>query len=142
MSNQRTLSIIKPNAVKKNKIGLIIALLEEAKLKVVEVKMITLSVEKAESFYSEHKGKPFFNELIAFMTSGPLVIMALEGEDAINTNRKIMGATNPAEALEGTIRAKYGDGMTENAVHGSDSNENAEKEIGFFFSQSELIANK
>ena len=100
MSNQRTLSIIKPNAVKKSKIGLIIALLEEAKLKVVEVKMITLSVEKAESFYSEHKGKPFFNELIAFMTSGPLVIMALEGEDAINTNRRIMGATNPAEALE------------------------------------------
>jgi|TARA_B100001741_G_C16534101_1_gene590997 nucleoside-diphosphate kinase len=133
MSNQRTLSIIKPNAVKKNKIGLIIALLEEAKLKVVEVKMITLSVEKAESFYSEHKGKPFFNELIAFMTSGPLVIMALEGEDAINTNRKIMGATNPAEALEGTIRAKYGDGMTENAVHGSDGLESASRELKFFF---------
>tara|TARA_Y100001936_G_scaffold240673_1_gene275473 strand:+ start:2913 stop:3317 length:405 start_codon:yes stop_codon:yes gene_type:complete len=133
MSNQRTLSIIKPNAVKKNKIGLIIALLEEAKLKVVEVKMVTLSVEKAESFYSEHKGKPFFNELIAFMTSGPLVIMALEGEDAINTNRKIMGATNPAEALEGTIRAKYGDGMTENAVHGSDGLESASRELKFFF---------
>ena len=133
MSIQRTLSIIKPNAVKKSKIGLIIALLEEAKLKVVEVKMITLSVEKAESFYSEHKGKPFFNELIAFMTSGPLVIMALEGEDAINTNRKIMGATNPAEALEGTIRAKYGDGMTENAVHGSDGLESASRELKFFF---------
>ena len=133
MSNQRTLSIIKPNAVKKNKIGLIIALLEEAKLKVVEVKMVTLSVEKAESFYSEHKGKPFFNELIAFMTSGPVVIMALEGEDAINTNRKIMGATNPAEALEGTIRAKYGDGMTENAVHGSDGLESASRELKFFF---------
>ena len=133
MSNQRTLSIIKPNAVKKNKIGLIIALLEEARMKVVEVKMITLSVEKAESFYSEHKGKPFFNELIAFMTSGPLVIMALEGEDAINTNRKIMGATNPAEALEGTIRAKYGDGMTENAVHGSDGMESASRELKFFF---------
>ena len=133
MSNQRTLSIIKPNAVKKNKIGLIIALLEEAKLKVVEIKMITLSVEKAESFYSEHKGKPFFNELIAFMTSGPVVIMALEGEDAINTNRKIMGATNPAEALEGTIRAKYGDGMTENAVHGSDGLESASRELKFFF---------
>ena len=133
MSNQRTLSIIKPNAVKKNKIGLIIALLEEAKLKVVEVKMITLSVERAESFYSEHKGKPFFNELIAFMTSGPLVIMALEGEDAINTNRKIMGATNPAEAPEGTIRAKYGDGMTENAVHGSDGLESASRELKFFF---------
>ena len=133
MSIQRTLSIIKPNAVKKNKIGLIIALLEEAKLKVVEVKMITLSVEKAESFYSEHKGKPFFNELIAFMTSGPVVIMTLEGEDAINTNRKIMGATNPAEALEGTIRAKYGDGMTENAVHGSDGLESASRELKFFF---------
>ena len=133
MSIQRTLSIIKPNAVKKNKIGLIIALLEEAKLKVVEIKMITLSVEKAESFYSEHKGKPFFNELIAFMTSGPVVIMALEGEDAINTNRKIMGATNPAEALEGTIRAKYGDSMTENAVHGSDGLESASRELKFFF---------
>ena len=133
MSIQRTLSIIKPNAVKKSKIGSIIALLEEAKLKVVEVKMITLSVEKAESFYSEHKGKPFFNELIAFMTSGPVVIMALEGEDAINTNRKIMGATNPAEALEGTIRAKYGDGMTENAVHGSDGLESASRELKFFF---------
>ena len=96
MSNQRTLSIIKPNAVKKNKIGMIIASLEEAKLKVIEAKMATLSVEKAKSFYSEHKEKPFFNELITFMTSGPVVIIALEGEDAINTNRKIMGATNPA----------------------------------------------
>ena len=133
MSNQRTLSIIKPNAVKKNKIGMIIALLEEAKLKVIEAKMVTLSVEKAESFYSEHKEKPFFNELIAFMTSGPVVIMALEGEDAINTNRKIMGATNPAEAPEGTIRAKYGDGMTENAVHGSDGLESASRELKFFF---------
>ena len=106
MSNQRTLSIIKPNAVKKNKIGMVIALLEEGNLKVIKAKMVTLSVEEAESFYSEHKGKPFFNELVAFMTSGPLVVMELEGEEAINTNRKIMGATNPAEALEGTIRAK------------------------------------
>ena len=133
MSNQRTLSIIKPNAVKKNKIGMIIASLEEAKLKVIEAKMVTLSTEKAESFYSEHKEKPFFNELIAFMTSGPVVIIALEGEDAINTNRNIMGATNPAEALEGTIRAKYGDGMTENAVHGSDGLESASRELKFFF---------
>ena len=133
MSNQRTLSIIKPNAVKKNKIGMIIALLEEAKLKVTEAKMVTLSVEKAESFYSEHKGKPFFDELIAFMTSGPVVIIALEGEDAINNNRKIMGATNPAAALEGTIRAKYGDGMTDNAVHGSDGLESASRELKFFF---------
>ena len=133
MSNQRTLSIIKPNAVKKNKIGMIIALLEEAKLKVIKAKMVTLTVEEAESFYSEHKDKPFFNELVAFMTSGPLVVLALEGEEAINTNRKIMGATNPAEALEGTIRAKYGDGMTENAVHGSDGLESASREIKFFF---------
>ena len=107
--------------------------LEEAKLKVIEAKMVTLSIEKAESFYSEHKEKPFFNELIAFMTSGPVVIIALEGEDAINTNRNIMGATNPAEALEGTIRAKYGDGMTENAVHGSDGLESASRELKFFF---------
>jgi len=133
MSNQRTLSIIKPNAVKKNKIGVIIALLEGAKLKVIKAKMVTLTVEEAESFYSEHKGKPFFNALVAFMTSGPLVALALEGEEAINTNRKIMGATNPAEALEGTIRAKYGDGMTENAVHGSDGLESASREIKFFF---------
>ena len=133
MSNQRTLSIIKPNAVKKNKIGMIIASLEEAKLKVIEAKMVTLSVEKAESFYSEHKEKPFFNELITFMTSGPVVIIALEGEDAINTNRRIMGATNPADALEGTIRAKYGDGMTDNAVHGSDGLESASRELKFFF---------
>ena len=133
MSNQRTLSIIKPNAVKKNKIGMIIASLEEAELKVIEAKMVTLSVEKAESFYSEHKEKPFFNELITFMTSGPVVIIALEGEDAINTNRKIMGATNPADSLEGTIRAKYGDGMTENAVHGSDGLESASRELEFFF---------
>ncbi len=133
MSNQRTLSIIKPNAVKKNKIGMVIALLEEGNLKVIKAKMVTLSVEEAESFYSEHKGKPFFNELVAFMTSGPLVVMELEGEEAINTNRKIMGATNPAEALEGTIRAKYGDGMTENAVHGSDGLESASREIKFFF---------
>ena len=133
MSNQRTLSIIKPNAVKKNKIGMVIALLEEGNLKVIKAKMVTLSVEEAESFYNEHKGKPFFNELVAFMTSGPLVVMELEGEEAINTNRKIMGATNPAEALEGTIRAKYGDGMTENAVHGSDGLESASREIKFFF---------
>ena len=133
MSNQRTLSIIKPNAVKKNKIGVIIALLEGAKLKVIKAKMVTLTVEEAESFYSEHKGKPFFNALVAFMTSGPLVALTLEGEEAINTNRKIMGATNPAEALEGTIRAKYGDGMTENAVHGSDGLESASREIKFFF---------
>ena len=133
MSNQRTLSIIKPNAVKKNKIGMVIALLEEGNLKVIKAKMVTLSVEEAESFYGEHKGKPFFNELVAFMTSGPLVVMELEGEEAINTNRKIMGATNPTEALEGTIRAKYGDGMTENAVHGSDGLESASREIKFFF---------
>ncbi len=133
MSNQRTLSIIKPNAVKKNKIGVIIALLEGAKLKVIKAKMVTLTVEEAESFYSEHKGKPFFNALVAFMTSGPLVALTLEGEEAINTNRKIMGATNPAEALEGTIRAKYGDGLTENAVHGSDGLESASREIKFFF---------
>ena len=133
MSNQRTLSIIKPNAVKKNKIGVIIALLEEAKLRVIKAKMVTLSVDEAESFYDEHNGKPFFDELVAFMTSGPLIVMVLEGEDAINTNRKIMGATNPAEALEGTIRAKYGDGMTENAVHGSDGLESASREINFFF---------
>ena len=133
MSNQRTLSIIKPNAVKKNKIGMIIALLEEANLKVIEARMVSLGIEEAKSFYNELKEKPFFNELTSFMTSGPIVVMTLEGEDAINSNRKVMGATNPDEAMDGTIRARYDDSMTENAVHGSDGLESASKEISFFF---------
>ena len=139
MSNQRTLSIIKPNAVKKNKIGMVIALLEEGNLKVIKAKMVTLSVEEAESFYSEHKGKPFFNELVAFMTSGPLVVMELEGEEAINTNRKIMGATNPENAANGSIRNIFGLNIQENSVHGSDSEENANKEITYFFNEEELF---
>ena len=101
--------------------------------------MVTLSVEEAESFYSEHKGKPFFNELVAFMTSGPLVVMELEGEEAINTNRKIMGATNPDNAEKGTIRNLFALNVQENSVHGSDSEENAKKEIEFFFNENEIV---
>ena len=133
MSIQKTLSIIKPNAVKKNKIGMIIALIEKANLKVINAKMVTLKQDEAELFYREHKGKPFFSELTSFMTSGPILVMTLESEDAINVYRKVMGATNPDEAIEGTIRASYGDGMTENAVHGSDGLESASREIKFFF---------
>ena len=129
MSTQRTLSIIKPNAVKKNKIGMVIALLEEGNLKVIKAKMVTLSVEEAESFYNEHKGKPFFNELVDFITSGPAVVQILEGDACITSYRSLMGATNPEEAEEGTIRKKFAESISKNAVHGSDSPESADREI-------------
>ena len=133
MTIQKTLSIIKPNAVKKNKIGSIISMLEEVGLKITDAKMARLENVEAQTFYREHEGKPFFEELIAFMTSGPIVVMILEGKNAIHLNREVMGQTNPAEAKPGSIRAKYGDGMTENAVHGSDGENSAKEEIRFFF---------
>jgi len=133
MTIQKTLSIIKPNAVKKNKIGSIINMLEEVGLKITNAKMVRLEDVQAQTFYREHEGKPFFGELIAFMTSGPIVVMILEGKNAIHLNREVMGHTNPAEAKPGSIRAKYGDGMTENAVHGSDGEDSAKEEIRFFF---------
>lgn len=138
MSVERTLSIIKPDAVAKNVIGQIYSRFENAGLKIVAAKMLHLSREKAEGFYAEHQGRPFFNDLVDFMTSGPVVVQALEGENAIDLNRELMGATNPQEAAAGTIRADFADTIDANAVHGSDSAAAAEREIGYFFAQDEL----
>ncbi|MGD8207560.1 MAG: nucleoside-diphosphate kinase [Thiohalocapsa sp.] len=133
MAVEKTLSIIKPNAVAKNVIGQICSRFESAGLRIVAQRMLHLSREEATAFYAEHQGKGFFDELIGFMTSGPCVVMVLEGEDAIARNREIMGATNPADAAPGTLRADFADSFTENAVHGSDALATAEREIGFFF---------
>jgi len=133
MAEQLTLSIIKPNAVAKNAIGAIIERFEDAGLRVVAARMLHLSLEQATAFYAEHQGKGFFDELVGFMTSGPVLVMALQGEDAIARNRDLMGATNPANAAPGTIRADFADSFTENAVHGSDAPATAEREITFFF---------
>lgn len=138
MSQQRTFSIVKPNAVAKNVIGQIYSRFEGAGLKVVASKMLRLSRDRAEGFYAEHKGKPFFDSLIDFMVSGPIMVQVLEGEDAISVNREIMGATNPKDAAPGTIRADFADGFTENAVHGSDSPESADREIRYFFNDDEM----
>jgi nucleoside-diphosphate kinase len=133
MTTEKTLSIIKPNAVAKNAIGAICARFEDAGLRIVAARMLHLSREQAVAFYAVHEGKPFFEELVSFMTSGPVMAMALEGEDAIAKNRELMGATNPAKADPGTIRADFADSFTENAVHGSDAPDTAEVEIAFFF---------
>jgi nucleoside-diphosphate kinase len=133
MAVERTLSIIKPNAVAKNVIGQICSRFEDAGLQIVAARMQHLSREEATAFYAEHQGKGFFEELIGFMTSGPCMPMVLQGEDAIARNREIMGATNPAQAAPGTLRADFADSFTENAVHGSDATATAEREIGFFF---------
>lgn len=138
MALERTLSIIKPDAVAKNVIGQIYSRFENAGLKIVASKMLRLSREKAEGFYAEHRGRPFFNDLVEFMTSGPVVVQALEGENAINLNRQLMGATNPREAETGTIRADFATTIDANAVHGSDSAAAAEREIAYFFAQDEL----
>jgi len=134
VSVERTLSIIKPDAVAKNVIGKIYGRFEKAGLKIVEARMMLLSREKAEGFYAVHRERPFFNDLVEFMTSGPVMIQALEGEDAIALNRKLMGATNPAEAEAGTIRADFATSIDANAVHGSDAPETAKTEIAYFFS--------
>ncbi|MDN3521198.1 nucleoside-diphosphate kinase [Halomonas ramblicola] len=138
MANQRTLSIIKPDAVAKNAIGEIIARFERAGLQVVAAKMQRLSQEQAEGFYAEHKERPFFKDLVGFMTSGPVVVQVLEGEDAIARNRDLMGATNPQEAAPGTIRADFAETIDANAVHGSDSPESAEREVAYFFGADEI----
>jgi nucleoside-diphosphate kinase len=135
---QRTLSIIKPDGVKKRLIGSVIAVFEEANIKVAAMKMKKLSREEAEGFYYVHKERPFFPELVEFMISGPVVLMVLEGDNVIARNREIMGATDPAEAAPGTIRARWADSKQNNIVHGSDSVESARFEIGYFFSDIEI----
>ena len=133
MSVECTLSIIKPDAVAKNVIGKIYSRFESAGLKIVEARMERLSREQAEGFYAVHAERPFFNDLVEFMTSGPVMIQALEGDDAIALNRKLMGATNPAEAEPDTIRAEFAESIEANAVHGSDAPETAATEIAYFF---------
>ncbi len=138
MAIERTISIIKPDAVAKNVIGEIYSRFEKAGLKIVAAKMKHLSQAEAEGFYAVHKARPFFKDLVAFMTSGPVMIQVLEGEGAVAKNREIMGATNPKDAAKGTIRADFAVSIDENAVHGSDSLENAAIEIAYFFATTEL----
>lgn len=135
---ERTLSILKPDSVRKNNIGQILARFEKAGLKVIAAKMLHLSKEKAGEFYAIHKQRPFYNDLVSFMSSGPVLVAILEGEDAIALNRKVMGATNPKEAAPGTIRADFAASIDENAVHGSDAADTAKTEIAFFFKQEEI----
>ena len=138
MSTERTLGIIKPNAVLDNNIGNILAMYEKSGLRIAAAKFTLLSKEKAEGFYIEHKERPFFGSLVGFMTSAPVVLLVLEGENAVVRNREIMGATNPAEAEEGTIRKIYAKSIEANAVHGSDSLTSAEREINYFFDKNEV----
>jgi len=138
MAIERTFSIVKPDAVAKNHIGAIYARFESAGLKIVASKMMQLSQEKAEGFYAEHSERPFFKALISFMTSGPVMVQVLEGENAVKANREIMGATNPADAASGTLRADFAESIDENAVHGSDAPESAAREIAYFFSDEEV----
>lgn len=137
---ERTLSIIKPDAVAKNVIGQIYSRFEEGGLRIVAAKMLHLDAAKAGGFYAEHEGRPFFEPLMEFMTSGPVVVQVLEGENAIARNRELMGATNPQEADAGTIRADFAESIDANAVHGSDSPASAEREIAYFFEASELCS--
>ncbi len=136
---EQTLSIIKPDAVAKNVVGQILARFEGADLRIAATKKIQLSRADAEAFYAVHAERPFFGELVEFMISGPVVVTVLEGENAMAKNRELMGATNPKEAAEGTIRADFAESIDANAVHGSDSQENAEIEINFFFAQREIV---
>ena len=138
MATERTFSIVKPDAVAKNHIGDIYARFEKSGLKIVASKMLHLTQAQAEGFYAVHKERPFFADLVSFMISGPVMVQVLEGENAVLKNREIMGATNPADADAGTIRADFASSIDENAVHGSDSQENAAIEIAFFFSDIEI----
>lgn len=139
MSMQRTFSIIKPDATERNLTGKINAMLEDAGLRIVAQKRIRMTVDQAETFYAIHSERPFFGELVEFMTSAPVVVQVLEGEDAVTKNRDVMGATNPEEAAEGTIRKAFALSIGENSVHGSDSPENASIEIAQFFSGNEIV---
>lgn len=136
---ERTLSIVKPDAVQKNLIGEIYRRFETGGLKIVAAKMLWLTKEQAEGFYAVHRGKPFFAELVEFMMSGPIMVQVLEGENAIARNREIMGATDPAKAAKGTIRADFADSISTNAVHGSDAPETAAEEIAYFFKPEEIV---
>ncbi len=138
MSIERTLSIVKPSAVRDNQIGGILAKFEAAGLRIIAAKMINLTPAQAGDFYDVHRTRPFFQELVDFMTSGPILVQVLEGPNAIAKNREVMGATDPAKAEPGTIRAEFGKDISENAVHGSDAPETAQTEINFFFAASEL----
>jgi len=140
MAIERTFSIIKPDAVAKNSIGDIYSRFEHNGLRIVAAKMLHLTQEQAEGFYAEHKERGFFNDLVTFMISGPVMMQVLEGEDAVAKNRELMGATNPKDAAPGTIRADFAVSIDENAVHGSDAPETAQREIAFFFSDDELCA--
>ena len=139
MAVTRTFSIIKPDATRRNLTGAVTKMLEEAGLRVVGSKRVRLSREQAESFYGVHKERPFFGELVEFITSGPVVVQVLEGEDAVKANRDVMGATNPKDAAEGTIRKLFAESIEANSVHGSDSDENAAIEIAFFFKPEEIV---
>lgn len=139
MAVTRTFSIIKPDATRRNITGKVTAMLEEAGLRVVASKRIHMTKEQAEGFYGVHRERPFFNDLVSFMTSGPVVVQVLEGEDAVALNRRVMGATNPANADAGTIRRELAESIEANTVHGSDSEENAAIEIAFFFTDSEIV---
>ncbi|MBV1917824.1 MAG: nucleoside-diphosphate kinase [Sphingomonadaceae bacterium] len=139
MAVTRTFSIIKPDATRRNLTGGVTRMLEEAGLCVIASKRIQMSRQQAEGFYAVHKERPFFGDLVAFMTSGPVVVQVLEGEDAVKRNRDIMGATNPADAAEGTIRKTYAESIEANSAHGSDSEENAKIEIDFFFKPEEIV---
>ena len=138
MAVERTFSIIKPDAVAKNVVGEILTRFEKAGLRVVAPKMVHLSEQAAGGFYAEHKARPFYKDLVAFMTSGPVLVQVLEGENAVALNRELMGATNPKEAAAGTIRADFAQSIDANAVHGSDSPTSAAREIAYFFAESEL----
>lgn len=138
MAIERTFSIVKPNAVEKNVIGEILSRFERRGLRIAAAKFTRLSREKAEGFYIEHKDRPFFQSLVHFMTSGPVLLMVLEGEGAVALNREVMGATDPAKAAAGTIRKDFADSIEANAVHGSDSPNSAEREIAYFFDKSEI----
>lgn len=139
MAVSRTFSIIKPDATRRNLTGAVTKKLEEAGLRVIASKRIRMTEEQAKGFYEVHKDRPFYGDLVSFMTSGPVVVQVLEGEDAVKRNRDVMGATNPADAAQGTIRKEYAESIEANSVHGSDSDENARKEIAFFFDESEIV---
>ncbi|GAB5350050.1 nucleoside-diphosphate kinase [Alteriqipengyuania sp. 357] len=139
MAATRTFSIIKPDATRRNLTGAVTKMLEEAGLRVVASKRIQMTEDQAKKFYEVHAERPFYGELVDFMTSGPVVVQVLEGEDAVKRNRDVMGATNPADAAEGTIRKAYAESIEANSVHGSDSDENAATEIAFFFNDDEIV---